>query len=156
MPMRLCSGCRAKIPETVRFCDQCSAERNHGHSDDGIRTHSDPNVYNAELDKCRTGARWQRIRRRVVIEEPLCRECQLSITEIVDHIVPAPIAVQQARESGRWPFDRYAGYYLRSNLQGLCRQCHARKTERDKQHVGPWPNVVEAHDKAPKKKWVFA
>jgi len=77
------------------------------------------------------------------------------MTEIVDHIVPALVAIQQAQESGRWPFDKYAGYFLQTNLQGLCRSCHGVKTLEDKAHVGPWTNVVEEYDKAPKKVWSF-
>jgi hypothetical protein len=77
------------------------------------------------------------------------------MSEICDHIVPAAIAIMQAQESKRYPYDKWAGYYLKSNLQGLCRPCHGLKTTEDKCHVGPWPNVLEAEDKAPKKVWTF-
>ena len=70
----------------------------------------------------------------------MCARCNLALSaNIADHIVPAGVAVQQARDSGRYPYDKYAGYYLLSNLQGLCRPCHGVKTLEDKAHVGPWP-----------------
>jgi hypothetical protein len=62
----------------------------------------------------RVGPGWQSIRRLVLDEEPLCRECGASSAE-VDHIVP----VARGGTSGR------------NNLQGLCRTCHIDKTRRD-------------------------
>jgi len=112
-------------------------------------------AYTAELDALRKGTRWQRVRDIAIKRCPLCARCQLALSEIVDHIVPAGVAVQQARDSGRYPLDRYAGYYLLSNLQGLCRPCHYAKTLEDKTHVGEWPDVVLTELAAPKKKWVF-
>jgi 5-methylcytosine-specific restriction endonuclease McrA len=85
----------------------------------------------------------------------MCARCNLQLSEIVDHIVPALVAIQQARDSGKFPFDKYAGYFLLSNLQGLCRECHYRKTLEDKTHVGPWPDVVAIETAAPKKRWTF-
>jgi hypothetical protein len=78
----------------------------------------------------------------------------LSITVLVDHIVPAGIAIQQARDSGRY-LDPWAGFYLLSNLQGLCAACHHLKTVEDKTHTGPWPDVLAAEDQATKKRWTF-
>ena len=51
--------------------------------------------------------------------------------------------------------DRYAGYYIRSNLQGLCRPCHWDKTNEDKTHVGLWPDVVAVELASPKRVWSF-
>jgi hypothetical protein len=33
--------------------------------------------------------------------------------------------------------------------------CHTVKTDEDKAHVGPWPDVVEKEAAAPKKQWTF-
>ena len=58
-----------------------------------------------------------KIGRLVVQRQPVCGRCDLSLTEIVDHIVPAREALGQCRASGAY-LDRNAGYYLLSNLQG--------------------------------------
>ncbi len=67
---------------------------------------------------------------------------------------PAREATTQARLSGRF-LDNYAGYYLMSNLQGLCRVCHGIKTLEDKTHVGPWRDVVTIELESTKKRWSF-
>ena len=82
------------------------------------------------------------------------RGATLSLSEIADHIVPAREAIAQCRASGAY-LDRNAGYYLMSNLQGLCRPCHWVKTNEDKTHTGPWPDVIEAERAAPKRQFVF-
>jgi 5-methylcytosine-specific restriction enzyme A len=152
--MRLCSGagCGRAVPNDVRLCDECKAERKTAHSNDD-RTHT--TGYTEELDALRKGRRWQRVRLTALGRCPMCARCNLALSDIVDHVVPAGVAVQQARDSGRFPFDRYAGYYLLSNLQGLCRPCHGKKTDEDKAHIGPWPNVVDKEAAAPKKRWTF-
>lgn len=144
------AGCLRGVPDDVRFCGECQPV---AVVDDGIR--SQGNGYTPELDALRKGALWQSLRRRVIRTCPLCARCSLSISEIVDHIVPAQIAIQQARDSGAYPANSYAGYYIRSNLQGLCRPCHGTKTAEDKAHIGPWPDVVEAERQATKRRWSF-
>lgn len=151
--MRLCSGagCGRKIPEGTRFCDQCRTERK---AVDGIREHtaSDRDTY-AHLY---SGPRWQkRIQPLALGRHPMCARCKLRLTELIDHIVPAGIAIEQARMSGKWPFDKWAGFFLMSNLQGLCRPCHHAKTLEDKLHSGEWPDVVAIEAAAPKKVWSF-
>lgn len=85
----------------------------------------------------------------------MCKRCDRALTEIIDHIVPASVAIAQAQASGRFPFDKYAGYFLMSNLQGLCRKCHGAKTSEDKAHIGPWPDVMVQEDAQPRKVWRF-
>lgn len=151
--MRLCSGCGTKIPagRTAARCKSCRAERIK--PDDGIKQHGAG--YDAAIDALRKDKRYQKIRAMVAAQQPFCQECKAAPTEIVDHVIPAEIAIQQARESGRWPYSPNEGFYMRCNLQGLCRSCHKRKTDRDKTHVGEWPSVIEAFDRAPKRKWSF-
>lgn len=151
--MRICSGsgCLRTIEDSERFCDECKPVTA---IPDGGREHS-------VTDRDRyaflySSARWQRVRGLAIRACPLCAVCKLAISEIVDHIVPAAIAVQQAQLSGRYPTDRHAGYFLTSNLQGLCRSCHGLKTVEDKTHIGPWPDVVEKEALMPKRKWFFA
>jgi 5-methylcytosine-specific restriction endonuclease McrA len=153
--MRVCSGagCLRAVPDDARYCAECRAERGEAAKTDGIKDHS--TAYDAVLDGLRKGTRWQRVRGIAIKRCPLCARCELSVSEIVDHIVPAAIVVQQAQDSGRYPLDKYAGYYLQSNLQGLCRPCHYLKTMEDKTHTGPWPDVLAREAAAPKKVWTF-
>jgi 5-methylcytosine-specific restriction endonuclease McrA len=151
--MRLCSGagCGRAIKDDAKFCDECKAER--GISPDVSRQHT--TGYDATLDGLRKGTRWQRLRAKIAKKFPFCARCLVSVTEIIDHIVPAAVAIMQAQASGRYPCDKYAGYYIPSNLQGLCRSCHGVKTIEDKIHVGPWPDVVAKEQAQPKKVWSF-
>jgi 5-methylcytosine-specific restriction endonuclease McrA len=139
------------VLDDVCYCDECKPG---AVVSDDTRTHS--SGYDAELDALRKGTRWQRLRRRVIQEQPLCARCALRLSEIVDHIVPALVALRQAQDSGRYPVDRNAGYYFRSNLQGLCRPCHGDKTTEDKTHIGPWEDAVTKELIAVKRKWSFA
>jgi 5-methylcytosine-specific restriction protein A len=56
---------------------------------------------------------WQRLRLVVLREEPVCRKCQRALSREVDHIVPIAAGGERLE---------------RSNLQGLCKPCHSRKT----------------------------
>jgi 5-methylcytosine-specific restriction protein A len=58
------------------------------------------------------GVRWQKLRRRILIEEPWCGVCERAPSEQVDHITPIA----------------WGGTDERSNLQGICRSCHENKT----------------------------
>lgn len=151
--MRVCSGagCIRAISEDVRFCDECkpvvvapSGEREHTVTD-AVRYHA---LY--------AGSRWQkRVQPMALRRCPFCAMCNAAVSALVDHIVPSGIAIQQARDSGAFPLDANAGFYLLSNLQGLCRACHYIKTLADKVHVGPWPDVMAGERTAPKKRWSF-
>lgn len=63
------------------------------------------------------GAAWGRLRALVLDDEPLCRRCyehgRITAATDVDHI------------------DNDASNNERSNLQGLCHECHSRKTAED-------------------------
>lgn len=61
------------------------------------------------------GSTWQRIRKVILRRDPICRACQRAASAIVDHI--------RAKAHG--------GTDDESNLQGLCRSCHAQKTGQD-------------------------
>jgi 5-methylcytosine-specific restriction endonuclease McrA len=146
--MRICSGagCLRAVKDEMRFCDECAPVV----VVDDARNHT--SGYDAELDGLRN---CRRLRIQIIHRDPLCSRCQLSISEIVDHVVPAREAISQAQLSRRYPTDRYAGYYLKSNLQGLCRPCHYAKTLEDKTHTGAWPDVVENDRLTPKRVWSF-
>ncbi|MGA9508493.1 MAG: HNH endonuclease signature motif containing protein [Candidatus Sulfotelmatobacter sp.] len=150
--MKLCGrGCARAIPDDAKCCDECAAER--GISTNSVKTHT--TGYTAELDKLRKSPLWQRIRAVIARRDPMCMRCHVAVTEIVDHVVPAAVAVMQARASGKYTFSPNAGYFFKSNLQGLCRSCHWTKTNEDKMHVGEWPDVVAKEQAQPKKVWSF-
>lgn len=71
--------------------------------------------------------RWDRTRRLVLREEPVCRHClaieRTSLSTDVDHIIPM--------SEGGDAWDRV-------NLQGLCRECHSRKTVAELKRMGIW------------------
>lgn len=157
MMMRLCGGpgCGRAIPSTERYCNACKAERGIPTVGKQHTPGAASGVYDATLDHLRKGTRWQRLRAVVVKLFPFCARCTVALTEIVDHVVPAHEAIRQALASGLYPYDRWAGYYIKSNLQGLCRKCHAIKTVEDQCHVGEWPDVVAKERAQPKKVWTF-
>jgi len=72
------------------------------------------------------GYRWQQARRAFLAEHPLCVECEkdgkVSPATEVDHI--------QAHNGD----DRL--FWDRSNWQGLCKECHSRKTAREDGRFG--------------------
>jgi 5-methylcytosine-specific restriction endonuclease McrA len=150
--MRVCSGsgCLRAVADGVRFCDECKPSNA---ASDGIRTHSQTD--REQYAFLYSGPRWQRLRVQVIKEHPICDRCQLSISTIADHIVPAGVAIVQAQESRLYPADKYAGFYLKSNLQGLCAPCHRVKTIEDKTHSGPWLDVIAREQAAPKRVWTF-
>lgn len=152
---RLCSGgCRSVVPDGVRFCDECKPAPS---SEGNIREHVPVNTTDREryADLYASNRFQDGIRPRVLQRDPICKRCGRAPSTIVDHIIPSGEAIRQVRESKRFPLDPNAGFFLLSNLQGLCRQCHGIKTQEDKAHQGEWPSVLEAHDAAPKKKWSF-
>ena len=56
----------------------------------------------------------KRLRAQVLREEPTCRQCG-RVATAVDHIIPRA----------------WGGSDARNNLQALCRECHAAKTQRE-------------------------
>ncbi len=60
----------------------------------------------------RFGRLWQKKRAIVLAEEPLCQVCRRAAATECDHIVPVADGGTDAR----------------SNLRGLCKACHSRKT----------------------------
>lgn len=67
-----------------------------------------------------SSTRWRRLRKQILREEPLCRACKVELAVEVDHIVPVG-------EGGH--------EFARSNLQPLCYDCHARKTQSEAQRA---------------------
>src|SRR5438270_4906939 len=154
--MRICSGpgCLAAVPDEVRFCEECKPGSADGNNGNGIRSHS--NADRDRLGHLYGGPRWKKHTQPAVMRrDPICKRCNKELSELADHIVPAGVAIEQARASGKYPLNAFADFYLMSNLQGLCRSCHKTKTDEDKAHQGEWPDVVAIESAAPKKKWSF-
>lgn len=150
--MRICSGpgCLRAVNDDVRFCDECSPVVALV---DGLREHS---VTDRErYASLYSGRRWQRVREQAMRLHPLCDRCQLRVSEIIDHRIPAGVAIQQAIASGLYPLDRVAGFYFMSNLQGLDRACHWDKTLEDKLHTGAWPDVIAIEQQSRKRVFSF-
>jgi 5-methylcytosine-specific restriction endonuclease McrA len=152
--LRICSGsgCLRAVNDEVRFCDDCKPVATVVHDAD-IKEHG--LGYDEALDRLRKGSRWRKIRDLAIRACPLCARCELAVSVEVDHIVPAREAIAQAQASGAHPLDKYAGYFLLSNLQGLCRKCHYTKTLEDKTHTGEWDSVVEKHQRTTRRTWTF-
>lgn len=152
--MRICSGqgCLRAVSDDVRFCDECRPQTT-APTDDGIREHTLTDAVRYHF--LYAGARWQKVRDLALRRCPMCARCDRIVSAIVDHIVPSGVAIQQAHDSGLYMLDRYAGFYFMSNLHGLCRPCHWVKTEEDKAHTGPWPDVVQKERDTPRKKFFF-
>jgi 5-methylcytosine-specific restriction endonuclease McrA len=150
--LRICSGpgCLRAVKDDVRFCDECKPTSSDS---DGIKSHG--YGYDAFLDSLRKSTRWRRVRFIALKACPMCARCELRITAEVDHIVPAREAIAQVRTSGLYPTDANAGYFLLSNLQGLCRVCHHAKTVEDKTHIGEWPQVLDKERLTSRKVWSF-
>lgn len=98
MPWRPASPCSTRGCPNKKPCPIHSAHGwNHGGKSRQARG------YDAKHDE---------LRRRVILEEPLCRRCGVKATKISDHIVPLS----------------RGGQTVRSNLQGLCQECSDAKT----------------------------
>lgn len=71
-----------------------------------------------------TTARWKRVRKAVLARDPACVDPyglhpdRVVPTEQIDHIIPLRQAPHLA--------------YTLSNLQGLCRKCHGRKSREER------------------------
>jgi 5-methylcytosine-specific restriction protein A len=106
-PRRPCGhpGCPA-LTSGSRFCPEHSREFGRGYEKD--RGTAASRGYDA---------RWQRIRARVLNEEPLCRFClddgHVTMAEVVDHV------------------DGDSRNNARRNLRPLCERCHNSRTARD-------------------------
>ena len=99
-------GCPALVEPGQRFCpEHLRQERKRYDRDRGT---SAQRGY---------GANHRKLRKKVLAEEPLCREClkenKLTPATEMDH-----------SDGNQWNLER-------SNLQGLCHGCHSRKTVKE-------------------------
>lgn len=80
------------------------------------------------------GKAWRVLRERVLSEEPLCRMCGAPATD-VDHI------------------DNDGNNNERDNLQGLCHECHSRKTAGDMGKRATWGCDADGMPLDPRHPW---
>jgi 5-methylcytosine-specific restriction endonuclease McrA len=99
MPIRLCL--EPECSEVAAYRGRCP---DHGRTNNRA-THHNQHVYNSQ--------RWKYLRRSVLQEQPICQSCDDALATDVDHIT--------AIAAGGNP-------WARGNLQGLCKQCHSKKT----------------------------
>lgn len=154
--MKLCPGCQTKIPDSERRCAECRKSsaapspgpgRQHTYAD-GINLR---HLYQSPA--------WTKLSRVQLARFPICEMCHITKAVISDHFIPAGIFIALCMdlldENGRKRFaSPERAFYYMGNLQSLCRSCHWRKTEADKQHIGPWPDLFANPRRAPKK-WSF-
>lgn len=108
MIKKICARCQKEFIEITKlYCETCVKEvaeyRKQNHSKN--RDYNHDSFYSKKT--------WQRVRNQVLMEEPVCRICNRNPSKVCDHIIP--------RKKG-------GADYERSNLQGLCVSCHARKS----------------------------
>lgn len=77
-----------------------------------------------EIRKLYGTARWKAQSTRCLAENPICQGCHQSSSTVADHIVHARVYIRQHNGDVESFFDP-------SNLQGLCADCHAKKTSRE-------------------------
>lgn len=114
MPSRYCSTpqCGNLIPIGTSFCQECKPADNRS---------SERKHHNDRTNATYGSTRWRKLRLIVLNHTPLCAECaangHVSMATEVDHIKP-----HCGDEKLMWDVD---------NLQGLCHECHSRKTVKE-------------------------
>jgi 5-methylcytosine-specific restriction enzyme A len=78
-----------------------------------------------EYEKWYNRAHWRRLRTLVLARDPICAICNRNASTIADHIKP---------HKGIWEL-----FSDLLNLQGLCKQCHDRKTAAEDGGLGNAP-----------------
>jgi len=100
-PMRICARCNRAVRSVCTTCDtQARARREKNRPTAHARGY---------------GSRWQKLRKLVLHDDPICAVCHVAASEEVDHVTP--------KASG--------GTDAVSNLQGICGRCHAEKTAQE-------------------------
>ena|ERR1041385_3917032 len=154
--MRMCSGCRTKLPDDWRGkCDECKSEKTHTNNDLAeIRTHSRADAPSREkYARLYSSRNWAKCAHIQLGNFPFCERCNRGLATIADHFIPAEIFIEICRVEKRFLIPERAFFYM-DNLQSLCRPCHGEKTLEDKQHVGPWPDLF-ANPRRPARQFSF-
>lgn len=145
--MRLCSepGCGRKIPDMMKFCDECrpgkggEGGRNHRPAGqatssyrDGVKLTGAERALEDLFQKEYMSRGWREVTRpRALRLTPICADCKAKLSEIVDHKIPARIVHLECIRRKLFPLQRVKGFHLLDNLVGLCHGCHNKKTAQE-------------------------
>lgn len=111
-------GCNAFINISETYCDK---HTNHNHKQyERIRTST---VVGREYKQFYSSKAWRELRYQVLLDCGfICEECDRNEATIGDHIIPTKV---------RWDLRLDRG-----NIQGICPECHNKKTAEDKEKYG--------------------
>lgn len=115
MVRKLCGypGCRTYVDYKTRHCEQHTGQVDKDYNR-FVRDERSAAFYNSPA--------WRNLRKSVLAENPLCVKCMdegvVELAVIVDHIV-------ELKDDWERRLDK-------SNLEGLCRGCHNKKTAEEK------------------------
>lgn len=84
-------------------------------------------VYRRGLER----ERWNRVRMKVLMRDPVCTVCGKRPSKEVDHRFPEGGLRERWEKNGYLTSD---DRYNPDNLEGLCHRCHAERTEIDRKH----------------------
>lgn len=111
-------GCKEFIPTTETYCDK---HKNYNYKQyERIRTSTEEG---REYKRFYDTKEWRTLRYQVLLDCGfICEVCNKSEATIGDHIVPTKV---------RWDLR-----LERDNIQGVCVECHNKKTTQDKFEYG--------------------
>lgn len=106
----------------MRFCDECKP-------DAPVKPSRWERAKNDPIMAQFSTTRWARFRQPVIQQCPMCAECHITTSAVADHKIPARLIVRVCRWLKLFPLDRWGGFYIRANMQGLSHSCHNKKTK---------------------------
>ena len=108
------AGCKTLINTTERYCDKHKQHTNKLYED--IRTSTQEGK---EYKQFYSSKAWRELRYQTLLDNGfICNICKVREATIGDHIIPTKV---------RWDLR-----LERKNVQGVCPECHNKKTEEDK------------------------
>jgi hypothetical protein len=153
--MRMCSGCGTKLSELPP--GRCAECRKPTSRPDGLRLHVPaPGEYTSargQFARLYGSTDWKKTARLQLQLFPMCEMCNKKLAVLCDHFIPAEEFVALCDREKRFLIRTQAFFYM-PNLQSLCAECHGTKTDDDKNHRGPWPDLFANPRRAPRK-WSF-
>ena len=106
-------------PRVPSYCARCQGVCDGSCKGQASREY-DKGRANDPFKALRNTARWRALRLVIKLRDVLCKMCGQRAVQEIDHVVPARAWVAQGGD-----------YYDKSNLQGLCKSCHSKKTRQE-------------------------